>query len=260
MTFKILDQVTKENSCNECPRNLKKRNNIDYKVLIPRTETSNIKYVFVSQDPAHYYLEDKCLFKNGRKSCSNGEEIRDRIISVCNIKNCDDKFIEMERISAKNTFKKGNVFNLAARILQQDSFDLKGGNIYWTHVLKCPPIHNNYEFYEDYNNGASQCLNYLKLELQNIKSTQFSIITIGKAAMIECSKIIGVRLPTNSVIENQNMQLQNGNCLGIANGDWVKNRKIAMYSFVHPRARISESTISDTYLTKSLFKNIRNNG
>jgi hypothetical protein len=252
MTIQKWNQVfdtIKEDSCDDCPRNSKNRS-ADYKVIIPRKDTSKIKYVFVSQDPAYYYIN---------KGCPDGNAIVERFLKTCKLDDNKDKDINKERIKIDGDLKKGNVFNLVPKLLGTNylRFNPSKDEIYWTHILKCPPLNSNDEYYRDYMGGASYCIKHLKMELQNIKSDKFCVISIGKSSMVECAKILGINLPYNSIIKNEEYQITNNSPLGSAKADWVGYKNIVQYAFIHPAARDPKSKKSLKYFEDPLFNEIR---
>ena len=119
----------------------------------------------------------------------NGEQIKDRFIRTCILKEDEDISISNERK------RKNNVFNFVPQILgpEHTHFDPSQDEIYWTHVLKCPPLKDNSEFYRDYLGGAFNCFKHLKLELENIESEKYCVISLGEHSMVICAKILGMR-------------------------------------------------------------------
>lgn len=184
---RLIDGI-KGNDCAECNRNKVKRGS-EWKVLIKRKGTANVRFVFVSQDPAVHYVKK---IDEGGASLSNGEEVRKLFTATClspNHSSTDGKDIYSR---TEGTPSERKVINFAKKLLDVKSMDIEGGECYWTHSLKCPPRFNNKEYKKDCKTAAKYCPVFLRQELEAIQSQKICVVALGGKSLRMCENVLGI--------------------------------------------------------------------
>ena len=150
------------------------RNNTKMPFLFDRKiETlSSIKFVIISQDPS-IALKKDFYDLNGMKQFLQSE--------------CYQKRFESRRLN-----KRGIPYAIR-NIFGGDRINLESDEIYWTHALKCPPIENNNEIKNKWNDCAPFCFKYLRKEILLLPADEIKLITFGGNALSICLTAINSR-------------------------------------------------------------------
>lgn len=232
---RLIEKVKCAN-CGKCNRRPANRGDINFKVLIDRPgSTRNIKYVFVSQDPASFYTKPENSVK-----FPNSERIEDSFVKSARKEGEDGDY----RMTKRGTPKKSNVLNLAARIIDRDSFDPSSDEVYWTHALKCPPLAprkskdatksnqgGNPSIIKDWPEATKCREEFLKNEFETIQSPGFTIVAIGGCAYGLCRDALGMA-PGKSIDAAMN-DVANRKRLEIPDEPFA-GKTIALAPLIHP--------------------------
>jgi len=199
--------------------------------MIGRTDTTGIRYVFVSQDPALYWVKSK---DDGGLALTSGDEISERFIKACKGEKTDDGRV----------IKRG-VFEYAGKLLDRTHFNPAGDDVYWSHVLRCPPKESNGEIRKDWKGAKKYCPGFLESELKAIESKRFCVVSIGRRSLRVCSKILdiplkgrrkslkkeGISVEGNGITHWHRYQIEHQDSLGTSRR--FEGKEITLFGFTH---------------------------
>lgn len=216
--------------------------------MVHRDDTSNIRYVFVSQDPAVFYV--KSMAERGL-DLREGKAITQCFVHACKGVEWNAGGDQCPGAGSQGKLTERDVITYAANILGIEHFNPESGLVYWTHVMKCPPKYDNKEFKRDWVDSDEYCATHLESELSSIKSANYCVISIGKKSMLACADILGLSLGEKArnlkkkrvMIDGKSIedwksitywhkyQIMTGDNLGVS--DKFKDKKITFFAFTH---------------------------